>query len=162
MDTSKGDFMARKWMLNAATMLAATFFIVGANAAEGEIGQVKTVFGDVVLIHDGASSSAAAGTAVFENDVVKTGADGSVGITFSDNTVISAGPNTELALDEYSYNPSTLEGTMLADLLAGTVAIDSGDMVRGSSEAMKVKTPSAILGVRGTKFLVRVGGGAQQ
>ncbi len=114
------------------------------------------------MIHDGARADAEPGAAVFENDMVETGADGSVGITFSDNTVISAGPNTELTLDEYSYNPSTLEGTMLADLLAGTVAIDSGDMVRGSSEAMRVKTPSAILGVRGTKFLVRVGEGAGQ
>ncbi len=154
--------MARKWIQFAACIMAVALISAGAKAADGEIGQVKTVSGEVYLIHDGARADAEPGAAVFENDVVETGADGSVGITFSDNTVISAGPNTELALDEYSYNPSTLEGTMLADLLSGTVAIDSGDMVRGSSEAMRVKTPSAILGVRGTKFLVRVGGGAGQ
>ncbi|MDP6474151.1 MAG: FecR family protein [Alphaproteobacteria bacterium] len=128
-----------------------------AQAAEGEIGQVKTVAGEAYLVHDGDRTDATPSAAVFENDMVETGADGSIGITFNDNTVISAGPNTELAFDEYSYDPSTLEGSMLADLLSGTLAVDSGDMVRASPDAMRVKTPSAILGVRGTKFLIRVG-----
>ena len=149
--------MQRKLIRLAACIFAVSLLTTAAHAAEGEIGQVKTVAGEAYLVHDGARADAEPGAAVFENDVVETGADGSIGITFNDNTVISAGPNTELAIDEYQYDSTTLEGTMLADLLSGTLAVDSGDMVRGSSDAMKVKTPSAILGVRGTKFLVRVG-----
>ena len=150
--------MPLRWLWITSCVLGISLGAVTAQADGGEIGQVKTVEGEAYLVHDGARADATPGAAVFESDIVETGSDGSIGITFNDNTVISAGPNTQLELDEYSYNPSTLEGTMLADLLSGTLAVDSGDMVRGSADSMRVKTPSAILGVRGTKFLVRVGG----
>ena len=146
----------------AACIFAISLMATAAQSAEQEIGQVKTVAGEAYLVRDGARADAEPGAPVFEKDLIETGADGSIGITFNDNTVISAGPNTELALAEYQYDSSTLEGTMLADLLSGTLAVDSGDMVRGSPDAMQVKTPSAILGVRGTKFLVRVGAEAAQ
>ena len=45
---------------------------------------------------------------------------------------------------------------MLANMLQGTLAVKSGDIARGSPGKMRVKTPFAILGVRGTTFLVRV------
>jgi len=94
---------------------------------------------------------------VERQDVIETGADGAVGITFDDNTIFSTGPNSKVSLEEYKFNPSTMQGSFLAKLGKGTLSVTSGDIARGSPEAMKIRTPSAILGVRGTHFLVRVG-----
>lgn len=128
-------------------------------ADDGAIGHIKKLSGEASVLRAGDTQPAALGEALGEADEVMTGPDGSMGIVFADNTVFSIGPNTHLALEEFAYNPSTLEGSMLADLLSGTLAVKTGDLARGSPEAVRLRTPTAILGVRGTRFLVRVSGG---
>ena len=88
-------------------------------------------------------------------DVVTTGVDGSVGITFLDNSLLSAGPNSVLAIERYAFNSTTHEGAFESSLRKGTLSVVSGKIAKQSSDAMKVKTPSSILGVRGTEFLVQ-------
>lgn len=127
-------------------------------AEDGAVGHIKKLSGEASVLRGGDARPAALGDALSESDEVMTGTDGSMGIVFADNTVFSIGPNTHLALEEFAYNPSTLEGSMLADLLSGTLAVTTGDLARGSPDAVRLRTPSAILGVRGTRFLVRVGG----
>jgi hypothetical protein len=88
--------------------------------------------------------------------VLTTGPNSSVGITFIDNSRFSAGPNSRLELKQFRFNPTTHEGEFLTEMHRGTLAIVSGQIARRSSEAMKVKTPTTILGVRGTRFAVQV------
>ena len=95
-------------------------------------------------------------------DVVKTGADGSVGITMTDNSLLSAGPNSVLALDRYDFDPTTNAGRFDASLRKGTLAVVSGRLAKQSTDAMTVRTPSAILGVRGTEFVVTRAMGASR
>ena len=76
----------------------------------------------------------------------------------TDNTVMSAGPQSVLALTQYNFDSSNFKGTMLADMRKGTLAVVSGDIARSSPDAMKVRTPTVILGVRGTRFTVQVNG----
>ena len=140
--------------LAAACLLAAL-----AHAADSEIGMVKTVAGQVAIIRGGQRLPAKVGGIVLEKDTIETGPDGSVGITLTDNTVMSAGPNSQLALAEYRFDSSNFNGSMLADVEKGTVAVVSGDIARSSPDAMKIKTPTAILGVRGTRFTVEVPSG---
>jgi hypothetical protein len=99
------------------------------------------------------------GTPVRESDTLVTGADGTVGITFSDNSLLSAGPNSVLAIDRYAFDTTTHAGRFDASLKKGTLAVISGKMVKQSPEAMRVRTPTSIMGVRGTEFVVRVAGG---
>ncbi len=146
------------WMRICLASFAVLCLGAGLAGAE-EIGRVKTVSGEAYLVRGDARLAASLGDAVEQGDGIETGADGTIGVTFNDNTVFSAGPNTRLTLEQYSYEPATLEGAMLADLLQGTLVVTSGDIPRGSPDAMRVRTPSAVLGVRGTKFLVRVGAG---
>ena len=91
-------------------------------------------------------------------DVIETGPDGAIGITFIDNTVFSAGPSSQIALDEFQFDSNDFRGAMLADMRQGTLAVVSGDIARSTPGGMKVKTPTAVLGVRGTTFAVRVYG----
>jgi hypothetical protein len=129
-----------------------------AQAAGPQIAQVKTVSGRVTILRDGARHEAKRGDALFEKDTIETAAGGSVGITFNDNSVMSAGPNTEIALEEYRFDSSNFTGSMLTDMRKGTLSVVSGDIARTSPDAMKVKTSSAILGVRGTRFVIEASG----
>jgi hypothetical protein len=98
------------------------------------------------------------GDSLFEKDVVETGPDGAIGITFIDNMVFSTGPNSQLALDEFQFASNNFRGSMLADMRQGTLAVVSGDISRSAPGAMKIKRRPRFLGVRGTTFALQVYG----
>jgi hypothetical protein len=83
---------------------------------------------------------------------------GAIGITFRDNSVFSAGPNSQLAVEEFQFDSRKFKGSFLSRLKRGTLSVTSGDIARGSPEAMKIRTPHTVLGVRGTRFAIRVEG----
>ena len=129
-------------------------FAVAADAAD--IGQIKVAKGQVSIERNGQTLPGEVGLRLQPADVLKTGADGSVGVTMSDNSLLSAGPNSVLALDRYEFDSTTSEGQFDASLQKGSLAVISGRIAKQSPDAMKVRTPSAILGVRGTEFVVNV------
>ena len=138
-------------------------WLVGLGAAvfaaacwANDVGEIKNVKGSVHLERDGKRVAAAPGMGVRQSDVVVTGADGSAGITFSDNSLLSTGPNSVLVVDRYDFNSTTHAGRFDASLKKGTLAVVSGKMVKQSPDAMRVRTPAAIMGVRGTEFVVQV------
>jgi hypothetical protein len=136
----------------------AVILITPAAWADGQIAQIKTVTGDAAIMRNGNRIAAKPGDPVYEKDTIETGADGSIGLTFTDNTVMSAGPNSEIAMEEYRFDSSNFNGAMLADMHKGTVAMVSGDIARSTPGAMRVRTPTAMLGVRGTRFAIEVKG----
>jgi hypothetical protein len=146
--------------MGLAPWLAALLLIATAGApvaAEGpQIAQVKKLTGQAAILRSGERRPATVGDKLFVKDVIETGPDGAIGITFVDNTVFSAGPNSQIALDEFQFDSTNFRGSMLADMRQGTLAVVSGDITRSSPGAMKVKTPTAVLGVRGTTFAVQV------
>jgi hypothetical protein len=132
---------------------AAVFAAASAEAAE-PIGQIKTATGAVSVERAGKSTPLAIGDRVYESDTVVTGA-GTVGITFADNSMMALGPQSRLALDQFAFNPTTHDGRFDASLAKGTLTVKSGQIVKQTPEAMRIKTPAALLGVRGTEFAVR-------
>ena len=124
-----------------------------------EIGQIKKLRGDVHVVRAGQSMPAAASMKVQAADTVKTGKDGSVGITLTDNTMLAAGPGSVLVLSRYAFNSTTHQGEFDATMNRGTLAMVSGKLAKQSPQAVRVKTPAALLGVRGTEFYVSVEGG---
>ena len=91
-------------------------------------------------------------------DVVVTGSDGSVGILFADASLLSAGPNSVLAIDKFLFDSTTNQGAFESTLRKGTLSAVSGKIAKQSPDAMKVRTPTTVLGVRGTEFVVRASG----
>ena len=149
----------RAWRAAASITFILTLVAVSrsaANADNSQVAQIKTVSGQAEIVRNGASIAARIGDPLYEKDTIETGGDGSIGITFIDNTVMSSGPNSEIVLEDYKFNSSDFKGSMLTDMNRGTVSMISGDIARSSPDAMKVKTPSAILGVRGTRFVIQV------
>jgi len=139
-----------RWLVGAAVLAVAV-----AGSAQ-EVGQIKTAKGAVTVERAGQSLPGDVGTRLQPSDTVKTGADGSVGITMQDDSLLSAGPNSVLSLDRYVFDPTTREGAFETTLQKGSLAIISGRIAKQSPTAMKVRTPSSILGVRGTEFVVSV------
>ena len=159
--------MAGRKKLSLALRLAAALSIatVGVplggvpSAAEAPpIAQIKKVTGQAAIMRSGERRPAIVGDMLFVKDVIETGADGGIGITFIDNTVFSAGPSSQIEIDEFLFDSNDFRGAMLAKMRQGTLAVVSGDIARSTPGAMKITTPTAQLGVRGTTFAVQVYG----
>ena len=138
-----------RWVVFAAF---AAGVITPAGAAD--IGQIKVAKGEVSIERNGQVVPGSAGARLQSADVLRTGADGSVGLTMSDNSLLSMGPNSVLSLDHYDFDSTTSQGRFDASLQRGSLAVISGRIAKQSPEAMKVRTPASILGVRGTEFVV--------
>jgi hypothetical protein len=128
-----------------------------ATAAQADpIGQIKVLSGEVYIERAGVRTAAALGVAVNQSDRIITGKDGSVGVSFADQALLSAGPNTSLVLDQFNYDPATRQGSFDVSLRRGTLSAIAGKIVAQTPGAMKVRTPAAVLAVRGTEFVVHV------
>ena len=136
--------------------LAVVVLAIGAQAFATEIGRIKVAKGQVTIEREGSIVPGAVGTRVRTSDTIRTGDDGSVGITIDDDSLLSAGPNSVITLERYSFDSTTNQGRFDAALNKGTLSVISGRIAKQSSDAMTVRTPTIILGVRGTSFSVSV------
>ena len=129
--------------------------LVGAGGAGAvDVGRIKLATGAVTIQRDGVSIPAEVGARLREGDALRTGADGSVGITMNDDSLLSAGPNSVLSLDAFALDPATSKGRFDASLNRGSLSVISGRIAKQAPDAMTVRTPTMILGVRGTEFPV--------
>jgi hypothetical protein len=125
------------------------------------VGQIKKVIGVVMVQRGDGAAPASIGMGINISDIIKTSADGAVGVAFVDNTILSLGPNSLFSVSSYAFNPTTHEGHMDGALQRGTLSMISGKLTKQSPESVKIKTPTAVLAVRGTQFLVEVKDGAR-
>jgi len=142
--------LATRWL----TTLLLTLF--AGVALAGDAGNVKTVKGSAHVERDGKQIPATPGMTLLESDTLVTGADGTMGVTMTDNCLLSVGPNSVLAIDKYAFDSTTHAGSFDASLQKGTLAVVSGKMVKQSPDAMRVRTPATVMAVRGTEFVVKV------
>ena len=138
-------------------LIAAFALGLAASAPAAEIGQIKVSKGQVSIERNGQILPGNVGVRLETSDILKTGADGSVGVTMSDNSLLSAGPNSVLSLDRYDFDPVTHKGVFDAGLQKGSLAVISGHIAKQAPDAMTIRTPASILGVRGTEFVVNAG-----
>ena len=127
-------------------------------AKEGAIGVIKEVDGTAFITSNGQRTPATLGASVFLNDDVETGADGSVGITFIDESILSLGPETMLTVDEYVFDLAQNRGSFVSRLSRGTLLYVSGLIAKIAPGNSRVDTPVSTIGIRGTRFLIRYEG----
>lgn len=120
------------------------------------VGYVKTVTGEAWVNTAGARLSAQPGTAVLLGSQLKTAKGATMGVTFKDNTLMSFGPDTELTVDEFVYAPAQGQLLLGTRLSRGTLNYVSGVIAKLRPDAVTIKTPAGIIGVRGTQFVARV------
>ena len=129
---------------------------ISAGADEPPIGYVKNVTGEASVSTGGLTRNAEAGTPIHQGSVLRTGAGSSMGVTFKDETGMSFGPDTELSVDEYLYVPAQGKLKLGSKLNKGSLNYVSGVIAKLKPDAVSVETPSGMIGIRGTQFVVKV------
>ncbi|MET4259486.1 VCBS repeat-containing protein [Bradyrhizobium sp. S3.12.5] len=137
----------------------------GAAAAE-VIGHVTKLTGSATAIRNGVSVILNNGDNVEKGDVVSTGSDSTLGVTFIDGTVFGLSSNARMVLNDMVYDPNGSNNSSLLSLVAGTITFVAGETAKHGD--MKIDTPVATMGIRGTavlteiNFVVPSGGGDPQ
>lgn len=150
--------VARVPLLQALAALLLASLALSVHAQGGEVaGTIKTLRGSVFVVRAGQSSVAELGMPIQARDTVRTGADGSVGITLRDQTLLTAGPNATVELRQFQFDSTTQGGAIDAHVRRGSLAVVSGAVARTSPQSVRFSTPAMTLGVRGTEFIIDAG-----
>lgn len=139
-----------------AAVAAACLLGASASHAQTVAGIIKKQQGAVEIVRDGKSIPAEIGTKVMAGDLLKTNKDSSVGLMLKDETRMSIGANSQMALDRFSFDASTYSGNLFINVIKGTFAMISGLVVKNNPTSTQVKTPTSTAGIRGTHFVVEV------
>src|SRR6266487_4735893 len=126
--------------------------------ASRPIGKVVTATGSVTIERasamvvqanvSGQAGQTKVGDLVYLGDVVQTGADGRIGINFIDGTSFNLSKSARMALSEFVYDPNGKSNSTLFNLTKGTFTFVAGNIAKTGD--MKIDTPVATIGVRGT------------
>jgi hypothetical protein len=118
------------------------------------VGSVATLQGTASVTRNNATSALALQDPVYKDDVLQTNVDGTLGITFDDETTFTLKPNTRLAVDEFVYQEGGTDNAALFNVVRGTAAFVAAEVAHTGN--MRIDTPSSTLGIRGTTGLVEV------
>lgn len=94
------------------------------------------------------------GDGLREAERVSTGANGAATIVLKDGTALTVGPNSTVDLSRFQFDATTQKGNFLLDLLQGSVRVVTGLLAKVNPDLFKVQTPTSVVGVRGTDFIV--------
>lgn len=138
-------------------MLGAMAALHPASANEGHVAMVKSASGNISIARKDAMVDAGAGTRLFVSDRIISGTDASAGIVFNDGTVLTVGPSADVQVRDYAFEPKSEKYEFFVYLARGAAIYASGMIGKFSPDAVKVATPIATIGVRGTRFIVDAG-----
>jgi len=120
------------------------------------IARIKRSVGTAAIERGKAKLIPAPGVELLAGDTLVTGKDGQMSLTFVDDTRFSVGPNSRISVDQFDYDRRNQTGAFVTRVNRGSLAIVSGQIAHSKKDAMKVRTPTSLLGVRGTRFIVEV------
>jgi hypothetical protein len=127
-------------------------------AADEPIGNVATLTGSASVTRNNAATPLKLQDDIFQNDVLQTSANSTLGVTFNDATTFNLTANARITVDNYVYENGGKQNAALFDIAKGTVAFVAAEVAHTGD--MKISTPTATLGIRGTTGLVEVPEGA--
>lgn len=133
------------WVLVAVSLLLQT--AVSRAAEEGSVGSASAVKNRVEGIVRGQTRTLSSGSAVYSNELVRTGQESIAELGFVDSTKLSVGPTSEVRLDKFVYDPNKGAGAVALKATRGSLRFVTGVQ---DHDSYSIKTPYATLGVRGT------------
>lgn len=119
-------------------------------------GWVRVSSGEATIDRGAQTIPARVGLPLFETDTLRTGSDGRLGFTLKDDTRVSLGPNSALRVDAVQYAPAEGRLALGLKVLRGAVAYVSGRIAKLAPDSVRLETPAAIVGVRGTTLVIQV------
>src|SRR5262245_32399715 len=140
--------------LSALSLVAATTPAWGQSSPPA--GRIKVVSGSAFIVRQGHSIPAQVGQLVFEGDGLRTAADGRIGVTLNDETRMSLGPDSEIRINQFQYSPAEGRLGFVLGIVRGVVSYVSGRIAKLAPDSIRLETPSAIVGIRGTRMAFSV------
>jgi len=119
-------------------------------------GIVKSASGSVTVARGGQILEAAEGFELQVGDIVQTGRDSTAGLVFSDDTLLTMGSQTKIAVEAYLFEPVEGRMSFVMRILKGTLSYLSGQIAKLAPESVQLIMPAATIGVRGTHVLIKV------
>ena len=126
-----------------------------ARSDDSAIGFVKYLKGDASALRNGQHVKLAISAPVLEHDVLETGENGEMGISFRDDTRISLGASTKFDLSQFIFQPAEHRFGLVFKLLNGSAQYISGLMAKLAPGSVSLSTPQFTIAVRGTRLLLR-------
>lgn len=117
-------------------------------------GIAKVVGGEVRVLGAQGMRPLEAGDAVFSGDRLVSGKYGLASVVLRDGTTLVLGNNSQLQIQKFAFNATTTDGSMLVELLQGSVRLVTGLISKINPDAVQVKSGTLLVGVRGTDFIV--------
>lgn len=127
-------------------------------APDEPIGNVATVQGTATVTRNNAINALKVQDDIYKNDVLVTAANSTLGVTFNDETTFNLTANSRIVVDNFVYEEGAKNNAAVFNVARGTVAFVAAAVAKTGD--MKISTPSATLGIRGTTGLVEVPQGA--
>jgi hypothetical protein len=119
-------------------------------------GRIKVASGAAFIVRAGTVLPAQAGQVLFEADTLRTGADGRLGIALKDDTRVSLGPASEVRVDRFVFAPADGQMGLVLNVVRGVMAYVSGRIAKLAPDSIRLDTPAAVVGVRGTTLALHV------
>lgn len=132
------------------------FFLSSPALAKSPIGFVKTYEPTAKILREGKENYVYKGAEIYQGDILVTDSDGAVGIIFDDGSVLTLGPSGKLVVEDFMFEPAEKQVSFISKIVKGTVSYLSGAIGRIRPGSVQFKTPTATLGLRGTKVLIEV------
>jgi hypothetical protein len=149
----------RRSIVHARHTIGACILVLAAVPALAQpsaAGRVKVASGTAYVVRGDRVLPAKVGQIVLESDGLRTGADGALGVTLKDDTRVSLGPASEVRLESFLYEPSAGRLGLALRFIRGITAYVSGRIAKLAPDSIRLQTPAAIVGVRGTTLTIRV------
>ena len=120
------------------------------------VANIKKVIGEVSILRNNVHLQAKPGTQLFSSDTIISSSDASAGILFTDGTSLAVGPSSEINIENYLFQPDARRYDFSLYMNKGSALYSTGKLGKLSPESVKINTPRATVGVRGTRFIVKV------
>ena len=147
----------KRALSSAALLVMLVALLPGVSAAaQDTIGIVRNVTGYATVTRGDQVFPAAVGTRLVVDDTLMTGPNGSMGVILRDNSTLSIGPESSLVVRNFLFSPAEGKLGLLVRLSKGTMAYLSGLIGKLAPESARFETPVASIGIRGTRFAVRL------
>jgi hypothetical protein len=127
---------------------------VNPRAVQHAIGGVALVRGSASVTRESKASTLKVSDAIFRGDLLQTAPDGTLGITFNDTTTFSLQPNSQITVDDFVYQERGKHNVAAFEIIKGTVSFVASAVAKTGD--MKIGTPTAAIGIRGTTGIVEI------
>lgn len=146
----------REGVRAALAPIGLVFLLSAPAAAQQAVGSIKVATGGTFIVRGGHEVNATAGQAVYQDDALRTAADGRLGVTLKDGTRLSLAGGTEVHLSAFAYAPAEGRLGLVMRIVRGAAAYISGRIADLAPASVKIETPTSVIGVRGTHLLIAV------